>query len=484
MGHWLRITNPLNLSSILNITLTIEEHCIKNTSYNSGHLPESLIFVELQVKRNPSSMKEIRFLQENHELWIKFEQMLDEKETGAYPPDTLADFFVRVTDDLSWARTYYPGSATEKYLNDLAARAYLLIYKNKREKRSRLITFWTEEIPLIMRNNLLNLFIAFLIFGLSAWIGVISAQHDESFVRLIMGDAYVDMTLNNMDAGDPLGVYKQSNQFTMFFTIALNNARVALFCILAGILGWIGVGFLMFTNGVLLGTFFYFLSSHGFYKEAMLTIWIHGMIEIFCIVVAGAGGIMLGHGLWFPGAWPRGRAFLRSTREALKIGLGLIPFFFLAAFFEGFLTRYTEMHDAIRLLIIIGSLIFMVGYFVIWPIIIGYQTKQFGRVMTSSTEDQHKGKMVALKIYLLSSNSRFLFLLAIGLILIGLPSLALVMHFVLDTRAELFAYFFFAICFGLGVLFIFLAVRSRQLREEDELVIQRNRSLKTAGYEQ
>ena len=84
----------------------------------------------------------------------------------------------------------------------------------------------------------------------------------------------------------------------------------------------------------------------------------------------------LGNGLWFPGAWPRGVSFMRGAREALKIGIGLVPFFFLAAFFEGFITRYTEMNDYMRMAIIFTSLIFVVWYFVVWPFFAGGNYKQ------------------------------------------------------------------------------------------------------------
>lgn len=429
-------------------------------------------------------MKEIRFLQENHQLWLRFEQMLDEKQQDTHEPDALADLFVRITDDLSWARTYYPGSSTEKYLNDLAARAYLLIYKNKRERRSRLLSFWSEEIPLLMRKNLRNLFITFLIFGLSVWVGIISASNDEGFVRLILGDQYVDMTLDNMSKGDPLGVYKDENQFVMFLGIALNNARVALFCVVAGMLGWIGVGFLQFKNGVMLGAFMYFLSSEGFYREAMLTVWIHGTIEIFCIVVAGAAGLAFGRGLWFPGAWPRGKAFLHSAREALKIGFGLIPFFFLAAFFEGFVTRFTGMHDVMRIIIIAASLFMMVGYFIVWPLILGHQQQHLGRVLSDQGEEAPKGRMAAAKLYILQSNSRFILLLSIAAMLILLPVLAIVMHFALGQTAEMFTYVFFSICEGLGALLLTLAIRNRTTKEENDLIIRRFSTRKRAGYEQ
>ena len=53
---------------------------------------------------------------------MEFENLLNKGDFN--DPDALADLFVRITDDLSWARTFYPGSNTEKYLNDLAARIH------------------------------------------------------------------------------------------------------------------------------------------------------------------------------------------------------------------------------------------------------------------------------------------------------------------------------------------------------------------------
>ncbi len=424
-------------------------------------------------------MKEITFLKQNHEKWQQFEALLGSNK--GQDPDALADLFIRITDDLSWARTFYPGSNTEKYLNGLAARIHQEIYKNKKERRSRIVTFWTNEIPLLMAKNRLNLLITFLLFGLSVWIGVVSAQHDEGFVRIILGDAYVDMTLDNIADGDPLGVYKMDNQFVMFLGIALNNSRVALMCILAGLLGWIGVGFLQFSNGVMLGAFSYFLYDHGAGYESYLTVWIHGVIEIWCIVVAGAAGMAFGNGLWFPGAWPRGASFVRGTREALKIGLGLIPFFFLAAFFEGFLTRYTAMHDTGRMVIIWGSLAFMVWYFIVWPFFVErkkaggflmlHMIPVFGRLFRIT---RMRDRIVTPKM---------IFLFTIGLLMIILSSVSLFMQFTTDVDADLFTNFFLMFSFIFGVGCIVFALLTRKLVEEEQLVIDRKGSGKEAVYE-
>lgn len=425
-------------------------------------------------------MKEITFLKQNYQRWQQFEDMLGSDKRN--DPDALADLFIRITDDLSWARTFYPGSNTEKYLNDLAARIHQEIYKNKKERRSRLLTFWSHEIPLIMAKNRMNLLIVFIMFALSTWIGVISAKHDEGFVRIILGDRYVDETLERMGHGDPLGVYKDESQFVMFFQIALNNSMVALMCVVAGLLGWMGVGFLQFRNGVMLGAFLYFLSDQGFYREAMLTVWIHGTIEISCILIAGAAGMAFGKGLWFPGAWPRGLAFMRSTREALKIGVGLIPFFFLAAFFEGFVTRYTEMNDYGRMAIIFTSLAFVLWYFVIWPFFVEHRKEQDGVLVLGYLPVI--GRLFRYSRYANKEfSTRVAFLLLLSLLLLLLPSLAILMQFFSKQKADPIAWVFFSISFTAGIGLCVYTFMTLGKTEEKELQIARKEKNNVSVYE-
>lgn len=440
---------------------------------------------------------------------MEFENLLNAGDYG--DPDALAELFVRITDDLSWARTFYPGSNTEKYLNDLAARIHQEIYKNKKEKRSRLLTFWSREFPLMFRKQHLNLYIAFVIFALATWVGVISAKNDDSFVRLILGDGYVDMTLENMKNGDPLGVYKDENQFFMFFRIAVNNSVVAIFCIMAGLLHWLGVGMMLFRNGVMLGAFFYFLTVNGFGHEAFHTVWIHGVIEIWCIVVAGAGGIALGNALWFPGAWPRGEAFKRGGREALKTAIALIPFFFLAAFFEGFVTRYTELSDIARKCIIYGSLVFVVWYFIIYPYVLTMRGKTkavtsmvhtkftlafmwFAIVITAPLSPvvlaiiqvNDRGRRMPALAYLTKvkeinpvTMTRLLF----GMLLLFLPTVAFIGSLISQKMPDKTSFIFFCICYTAGIAMIIWAAYMVNKFEENDLQIERTTKVRETHYE-
>src|SRR6185369_2916397 len=95
------------------------------------------------------------------------------------------------------------------------------------------------------------------IFIAFAVMAAFSAAHDETFVRGILGDGYVEMTEENISKGDPFGVYKNGDQASMFFSIALNNIKVSFYVFVAGITLGLGSIWLLFTNGVMLGAFQY-----------------------------------------------------------------------------------------------------------------------------------------------------------------------------------------------------------------------------------
>jgi hypothetical protein len=120
-------------------------------------------------------------------------------------------------------------------------------------------------------------------------------------------------------------------------------------------------------NGIMVGCFQYFFIERGLFAESALTIWLHGTLEISSVVLAGGAGITLGSGLVFPGTYSRLQAFQLSGIRSLKLMLGITPIFVFAAIIESFLTRYTEVPDIIRLVLILASLTFIIGYFVIYP---------------------------------------------------------------------------------------------------------------------
>lgn len=311
-------------------------------------------------------MKEITFLKQNEKKWTEYEQKLKSKES--INPADLTNMFVEVTDDLSYANTNYPQSRTQNYVNSLASKIHHLVYKNRKESGNRFITFYVYELPMFFSKYHKQLFYAFLIFGLAVTLGVVSQVYDDSFVRLILGDYYVDLTIERIKAGNPLGIYGEDNQFLMFVEITLNNIRVSFVAFVFGMLTAFGTSFFLVYNGVMLGCFFTMFYQYNVLDKALKVVWIHGTLEILAIVLAGCAGIVLGNSFIFPGTHTRMYAFKTAMKDGLKIVLGLVPIFMMAGFLESFVTRYTEMHIALSLSIIGLSLTFMIFYFIYLPL--------------------------------------------------------------------------------------------------------------------
>ncbi len=310
-------------------------------------------------------MREAAFVKLNAKKWESLDEALTHKQQT--DPDALAAYFVQLTDDLAYAQTHYPESNTTQYLNHLASKVHQNIYRNKKEEQSRFITFWKYELPHLMYESRKLLLYSFLIFTISMLIGAVSAAHDDTFVRLILGDAYVNMTLDNIKHGDPMGVYKTMGSSDMFFAITFNNIRVSFYAFAAGLFISVGTGLLLFSNGIMLGAFQYFFYQKGLLLTSFLTIWIHGTLEISAIVIAGAAGLVMGNSILFPGTYSRLESFKTGAKKGVKIVIGLVPIFIVAGFLESFVTRLTALPWGIKLGIILTSAFIILYYFVIYP---------------------------------------------------------------------------------------------------------------------
>lgn len=306
-------------------------------------------------------MREAAFIKKNKLKWKSFETQ------KPADPDDLADRFIELTDDLAYARTFYPESDTTSYLNSLAGQSHQSIYKNKKVKQTRIAAFWKYELPFLFRSHHKQLFYSFMIFMVAAFIGALSAALDDTFVRLILGDSYVNMTLENIRNGDPMAVYKGHGEAEMFLFITFNNVKVSFLAFVMGVFFSVGTFWILFQNGIMLGAFQFFFYKHGLLLTSMLTIWIHGTLEIAAIIIAGCAGFVMGNSLLFPKTYSRSYSFKRGARQGLKIVVGLVPVFITAGFLEGFVTRHTGMPLAVSLLIILSSAAFIIYYFIVYP---------------------------------------------------------------------------------------------------------------------
>ena len=320
-------------------------------------------------------MREVAFIKQNKEKWLDFERAIFGKTLKN--PDELASLYIHLVNDLSYAQTYYPKSKTILYLNNLAAKAFQKIYKTKREDTNRFIYFWKVEVPMIIYQYRRYVMYAFVLFLSFVAIGALSAAYDDTFVRLILGDHYVNMTLENIEAGDPVAVYKSGSNWGGFFAITINNIQVGLLSFILGVFGGIGTGYILLNNGIMVGAFQFFFFKEGVLWESVRGIWIHGSMEIFAIVIEGAAGLILGASILFPKTYSRLTSFKIGMKDGVKILVSTFPFTLAAGFLEGFVTRYSNaMPNWLSVGIILVTLSIISFYYLIYPPILHKKLKE------------------------------------------------------------------------------------------------------------
>lgn len=314
-------------------------------------------------------MREVAFIKQNKEKWLEFEQAIFGK--AKKNPDELASLYIQLVNDLSYAQTYYPKSKAVIYLNHLASIIYQKIYKTKREETNRLVHFFKTEAPLIIYQYRRYMLFAFILFFAFVGIGVISAANDTEFVRLILGDEYVNMTLENIEKGNPVAVYKSGSNWGSAVGITINNLYVGIRCFIYGIFGGVGTLQALLANSIMLGAFQYFFYEHGVFWESVRGIWLHGCMEIFAIVIEATAGFVLGASILFPKTYSRLASLKIGFKNALKIFVSTMPFTIAAGIIEGFITRYSpDMPIVLNVFIILFTLALISFYYLVYPFMV------------------------------------------------------------------------------------------------------------------
>ncbi len=298
------------------------------------------------------------------------------KAARTFPRRNFPELFIQLTDDLSYARTFYPESKTTQYLNELSIRVHHEIYKNKKERRPVLSVSGKPKCPLVMARNRRNLLVAFLTFALAFAAGRLSGTRDNTYVNLMLGDSYVNNTLENIEKGEPMDIYGSMSEGPMFLYIAYNNIKVSFTYFVFGFL---------FSGGILVFPVQRRIADRCLFSVVLLQKRIgagpyrrvdprhHRNFHHHHRLLRGYG---LGQFHRISGTYKRSVSLLNGMKDGIKIVIGLVPCFILAALLEGFVTRHYDVDVFLSVAIIVASLVFILWYFVFYPMYVADKTKQ------------------------------------------------------------------------------------------------------------
>ena len=320
-------------------------------------------------------MREVYFIKQNKEKWLGIEEVISGKVKKN--PDDLSSLYINLINDLSFSQTYYPKSNTTVYLNHLSSQIFQKIYKTKRIEQNRILYFFSTEVPLLVYKYRRYLLYAFLFFFIFVGIGFLSAKYDAGFAKMFFGEDYVNMTKENIEKGNPVGVYQQGSTWGGTIFITLNNLKVGAILYITGIFGGIGTAFFFLQNSVMVGTFQYFFYEHGALKDSARGIWLHGTFEIFSMVIEAMCGLILGASVLFPATFSRFNSFKIGFRDSFKIFISTVPFTVIAGIIEGYVTRHAlRMPEIWNWIIIFGCLAIIGGYYIVYPFYVNNKLKK------------------------------------------------------------------------------------------------------------
>ena len=290
-------------------------------------------------------------------------------------PEALSALYLDITDDLGFAQTYYSRRTIRVYLNQLAQRVFIVVNKYQKFSLRNVLDFWIIELPLELYRAKKYMGFALISFLAYIALGWISSSVYPEFTATVLGEGYVETTMQNIAKGNPLGIYENSSSFMMFIQITGNNLMVSILTFFAGIIFTLGTQIMLFGNGVMLGAFQHMFLKKGLLITSFLGIWIHGAFEISSIALSAGAGITAGAGWLFPGSFSRIQAFRSSFSRGAKIMLSILPFIVLAGYLESYVTRnYDTLPDVSKWTIIIGSFCLIGFLYVFLPM---YQAQRY-----------------------------------------------------------------------------------------------------------
>lgn len=279
-----------------------------------------------------------RFIEQRQQEWDELERLVAaaRRRPERLGPDGVRKLGARyraAAADLALARRSFPGDPVVARLERLVGRARQLVYAAP-ARRGSLMRFLARDYwRLVAARPLALAAAAVLLFGPALLAGG-WALGDPGAAGGLVPEEYRTVT-EPRDTDRGLSVDEMAAFSSAIFT---NNIKVSFLAFAGGIAAGLLTALLLAYNGVLLGVVFGLAWGAGNGRPLYELIVAHGVLELSCIVVAGATGLRLGWSLVSPGRLPRTESLAREARRSVALVLGTAPWLVVAGLVEGFVT--------------------------------------------------------------------------------------------------------------------------------------------------
>lgn len=270
----------------------------------------------------------------------------------------LIHLYRKVSAHLALLQARNPEDELTLHLNQLAARAHHMVYKQEPHNGRQLSDFFGRYFIGLIRQRKMFILAAFMLVLLGGASGFIAVLLDPASIYGILPAQIAD----NVDPSRLGEGLSSSSHSIISAQIMTNNIRVAVLAFAAGVTFGLGTVYLLVYNGLMVGA----LAALYWKADATYPFWAyilpHGVIELTAIFIAGGSGLYMGYRMWVPGRYPWRLQLLQNAKESVQLLLGTIPMFVTAAVIEGYITP-SALSLETKYAVAVLTLLLLAGYY-------------------------------------------------------------------------------------------------------------------------
>lgn len=271
-------------------------------------------------------------------LFSLFSWVGSTKLTPSWNGEDVSEFsqlFRAICYDLSLARTRDFGLALNRYLNNLVSRGHSIFYRDQPGSFSKVLRFFLEEFPWLLRKHIGYFWVALALFVLPGLVaGILLANNPELGSRLFSEETLDQYEM--MHSPDRVNTRTAGDDVMMASFYIYNNVGIAFKCFASGAFFGVGTIYTLLFNSLYLGGVTGYMIAVGNATTFFTFAVSHGSFELTAIVVAGAGGLIIGRAIVHPGNLTRTESLKTRGLIGVKIALGAGGMLTIAAIIEGF----------------------------------------------------------------------------------------------------------------------------------------------------
>jgi uncharacterized membrane protein SpoIIM required for sporulation len=276
------------------------------------------------------------FVRDREASWRELDELVTRsrrrfRRLGPDDARRLGALYRAAAADLSLARGRLPRDPVTTALAELVGRARHAVYASG-SRRGSVVRFFARDYWRFVAERPLPLVISAVLLFAPASLAGAWALHDRPAALGLVPSEFRPVTSDRR----PWHEVPAGDQAAFSSAVLTNNIEVTFAAFAGGITLGLLTAFSLVFNGVVLGAVAGLMIGAGNWVGFVDLVTGHGVLELSCIVVAGAAGLRLGWSIVDPGRRTRVASLRAEARRSVGIVLGTAPWLVVAGITEGF----------------------------------------------------------------------------------------------------------------------------------------------------